>query len=119
MTGATGNVAQLAHGGHLTRRSFLVREPVFRQAIVAKTSCVCVCITIRAIAKHHRKFSYGKNLRLHLTIIVAVVVLIVVVVVIIVVLVSVVVHGCKRNGGYVVLIDPWYIDNQTTSWHGG
>ena len=119
MTGATRNVAQLTHGDHLTRRSILVREPVFRQAIVAKTSCVCGCITIRAIAKHHSKFSYGKKLCLHLTIIVAVVVVGVVVVVIIVVVVSVVVHGCKRNGGYIVLIDPWYIDNQTTSWHGG
>ena len=105
VTGATLVVAQLAQGGHLTRRPFLVREPVFRQASVAKTSCLHT--TIRAIAKEHRNVSYGKNLH------------IAVVVVFVVVVISVVVHGCKRNGGYVVLIDPWYVDNQITSWHGG
>ena len=65
-------------GGHLTRRPFLVREPVFRQASVAKTSCLHT--TIRAIAKEHRNVSYGKNL--HIAVVVVFVV---------------VVHGCERN----------------------
>ena len=92
MTGAAGVVAHVAQGGHLTRRPYLVREPVFRQAMVTKTSCLL--ITIRVIAKQHLKFSYRKNLRHHLTIIVAVVV---VVVVTIVVIVFVVVHGCLSH----------------------
>ena len=51
---------------------------------------------IRVIAKQHHNVSYGKNLHVA-----------VVIVVVVVVVVSVVVHGCERNGGYVVLIDPW------------
>jgi hypothetical protein len=78
VTGVSLFVAQLAQGGHLTRRPFLVREPAFRQASVAKTSCLRT--TIRAIAKEHRNVSYGKNL--HIAVVVVFVV---------------VVHGCERN----------------------
>ena len=84
MTGVSLFVAQLAQGGHLTRRPFLVREPAFRQASVAITSCLRT--TIRAIAKEHRNVSYGKNL--HIAVVIAFVV----------VVISVVVHGCERNG---------------------
>ena len=78
VTGVSLFVAQLAQGGHLTRRPFLVREPAFRQASVAITSCLRT--TIRAIAKEHRNVSYGKNL--HIAVVVVFVV---------------VVHGCERN----------------------
>ena len=91
MTGVLLFVAQLAQGGHLTRRPFLVREPAFRQASVAITSCLRT--TIRAIAKEHRNVSYGKNL--HIAVVVVFVV---------------VVHGCERNARRQSVI---------TAWHGG